>query len=120
DVDFDEKVLEFSLEVTNNSEVELTTNDIFNKISQGRLINETGVKRFDFGSTPDLITDEEDEEVTELKPGESVKTMLIFDKVRPFEGDFEVYFYDRSERSVVGERWGGNHTDIEVKQDEEV
>lgn len=118
-VDFDEKVLEFSLEVKNNSDDVLTTQDIFHKISQGRMINETGVKRFNFGSPPDSIRDEEDEVVTELKPGESITTSLLFDKVRPFEGDFEVYFQDIFEEIVIGERWSGSHTDIEVEKEEE-
>src|SRR5699024_9420911 len=102
----------------NISDEILTTQDIFHKISQGRMINETGVKRFNFGSPPDVIRDEEDEVVTELEPGESITTTLIFDKVRPFEGDFEVFFQDIFADVVVGERWSGNHTDIEVETEE--
>lgn len=117
-VDFDEKVLEFDLQIKNKSEEAIDLNDLLNSIIHFKLINDTGVKRVIHGSILEQNpVDADGEEMEEIQPGEEGWTRAIFDRVRPFEGNFTVFFHEMYPDLVIGKAWEGNHTDI-VKEEE--
>src|SRR5699024_8464939 len=105
-VDFDEKVLEFDLQIKNKSEEAIDLNDLLNSIIHFKLINDTGVKRVIHGSILEQNpVDADGEDMEEIQPGEEAWTRAIFDRVRPFEGNFTVFFHEMYPDLVIGKAW---------------
>src|SRR5699024_2460215 len=114
DIDYGRKELRIDTVLTNISDEPLDIDALFNYIGQSRLINDVGVQRYLTGAYSNNMKDDNDQTIQEMAPGDTVTIPLLLYDLAPFEGEYEVFYYQIFKDEVLGgKRWSFTHEDIE-------